>query len=200
MKAPCRWGLTNNEGAESRLVPEHQQWKLKLASSSARSHESVRKEHKYRASVFQVRLLLSCGLALLLRDQALGLQTETPEVVSTSQPIGTTFSPLDVSAAGSLSEAQTPQLSNSSKLKPVNFSLVDELFESSLDDNQVVQHWRRMDNQLRDGMRSILKMVFPQIVAISQDAKVSGDCSGGILKWILSLRNLRSWAIKSKFV
>lgn len=85
------------------------------------------------------------------------------------------------------------------KLKPINFTLVNEIFESALSDDEVVKRWKHMDSQLRDGMKSILKMVFPQIVAISQDAKVSGDCSGGILKWILSLRNLRSWAIKSKY-
>lgn len=93
-----------------------------------------------------------------------------------------------------------PQVSNSSKLRPVNFSLVEEMFESVLADDEVVRRWRQMDSQLQDGMKSILKMLFPQIVSISQDAKVSGDCSGGILKWILSLRNLRSWAIKSKFM
>lgn len=85
-----------------------------------------------------------------------------------------------------------------SKLKPVNFTLVDELFAASLDDAELVMRWKHMDAQFQDGIRGILKLIFPQIVAISQDAKVSGDCSGGILKWILSLRNLRSWAIKSK--
>lgn len=82
------------------------------------------------------------------------------------------------------------------KLKPVNFRLVDEVFEAVLSEAEVVRRWKFMDSQLQDGMKSILKMIFPQIVSISQDAKVSGDCSGGILKWILSLRNLRSWAIK----
>lgn len=46
------------------------------------------------------------------------------------------------------------------------------------------------------GVRSILKMVFPHVVAMSSDAKVSGACSGAILKWILNLRNLRTWAVK----
>lgn len=85
------------------------------------------------------------------------------------------------------------------KLKPVNFTLVDEIFESVLSEDEVVKRWKHMDSQLQDGMKSILKMLFPQIVSISQDAKVSGECSGGILKWILSLRNLRSWSIKSKY-
>ena len=85
------------------------------------------------------------------------------------------------------------------KPKLVNFTLVDELFSAPTEQEELVKRWKNMDNQFQEGIRSILKLIFPQIVAISQDAKVSGDCSGGILKWILSLRNLRSWAIKSKF-
>lgn len=46
------------------------------------------------------------------------------------------------------------------------------------------------------GVRSVLKMIFPHVVAMSSDAKVSGACSGAILKWILNLRNLRTWAVK----
>lgn len=41
-------------------------------------------------------------------------------------------------------------------------------------------------------------MIFPHVVALASDAKVSGNCSGAILKWILNLRNLRSWAVKSE--
>lgn len=48
----------------------------------------------------------------------------------------------------------------------------------------------------RAGVRSILKMIFPPLVAMSTDAKVSGNCSGAILKWILNLRNLRTWAVQ----
>lgn len=108
-----------------------------------------------------------------------------------------------VSASDSLLNVEPINLGTSNntaqqKLKPVNFTLVDEIFAATLSEAEVVKRWKFMDSQLQDGMKAILKMLFPQIVAISQDAKVSGDCSGGILKWILSLRNLRSWAVKSK--
>lgn len=87
-----------------------------------------------------------------------------------------------------------------SKLAKINFTLVEEMFQSVLSDEEVIKKWKNMDSQLQNGIRSILKLIFPQIVSISQDAKVSGDCSGGILKWILSLRNLRNWAVKSESV
>ena len=48
------------------------------------------------------------------------------------------------------------------------------------------------------GVRAILRQIFPRIVSMSSDAKVSGNCSAGILKWIISLRHLKGWAIKSK--
>lgn len=114
--------------------------------------------------------------------------------------ITTTTGPPTTISIEQFEPTQATSASNgtTNRLKPVNFTLVDEIFESSLNDDEVVKRWKNMDAQFQDGIRSILKLVFPQIVAISQDAKVSGDCSGGILKWILSLRNLRSWAIKSK--
>lgn len=120
------------------------------------------------------------------QDPVAANATAAPTSASSSAP----------SAAEPLEAAQNA--SQPSKLKPVNFTQVDELFEAALDDRELVRRWRNMDAQFQEGVRSILKMVFPQIVAVSQDARVSGDCSGGILKWILSLRNLRSWAIKSK--
>lgn len=186
---------SNSKAIERGLVSYKQQWKASQVSRPAGSHESLKKA---RAKKHQVpSMLLTCSLALLLAGQTLALQVETPSHGLDPPPETTTGAPSDLITGAPL-EIQAPQVSNSSKLKPVNFSLVDELFESTLEDDELVQRWRRMDSQLQEGMRSILKMVFPQIVAISQDAKVSGDCSGGILKWILSLRNLRSWAIKSK--
>lgn len=115
--------------------------------------------------------------------------SSTPPMPLGETGIGPTEAPANATAAAA---------AHVNKLKPVNFTLVDELFESVLSEADVLARWKNMDAQFQEGIRSILKLVFPQIVAVSQDAKVSGDCSGGILKWILSLRNLRSWAIKSK--
>lgn len=89
-----------------------------------------------------------------------------------------------------------PARSQKPKIPPVNFTHVDALFSATFDDEQVLAKWRHMDKQITDGVRSILKIVFPQIVNMASDAKVSGNCSGAILKWILNLRNLRSWAVK----
>lgn len=82
------------------------------------------------------------------------------------------------------------------KIPPVNFTLVDELFTKTLEDDEVAAKWQKMDKTLIEGVRSVLKIIFPHIVSMASDAKVSGNCSGAILKWILNLRNLRTWAVQ----
>lgn len=116
---------------------------------------------------------------------------------SSSQPVNTI-------SLNNNSEIVNPNQSASDNqdvklLKNVNFTQVDEIFNSVIGDLELVNKWRLMDTQIQDSVKGILKMIFPQIIAVSQDAKVSGECSGAILKWILSLRNLRSWAIRSEY-
>lgn len=50
------------------------------------------------------------------------------------------------------------------------------------------------------GVKAVLRSIFPRIVSMSSDTKVSGNCSAGILKWLISLRSLKDWSIKSKFI
>lgn len=139
-------------------------------------------------------LLLALTISSHIEAYQLDEEATTSTASLTPVTIGPNVDQFEPTPAPASANASNP----ASKLKPVNFTLVDEIFEASLGEEELVRRWRNMDAQFQDGIRSILKLVFPQIVAISQDAKVSGDCSGGILKWILSLRNLRSWAIKSK--
>lgn len=100
------------------------------------------------------------------------------------------------SSAGTQAPAESSTRAPKAKIPPINFTQVDQLFNAPHDERQVELKWRHMDKQITDGVRSILKTVFPHAVAMSTDAKVSGACSGAILKWILNLRNLRSWAVK----
>lgn len=48
------------------------------------------------------------------------------------------------------------------------------------------------------GIKSLLHSVFPKIVSMASNAKVSNNCSAGILKWIVNIRHMKSWALKSK--
>lgn len=151
------------------------------SASSCSSGAQLRAHSRCALRLKHIAMLASGALLVALAARLAAAQNLT----TAPQDEATTIAPVSA-----------PETAATSKLRPVNFTLVDELFEASLPEDEVVRRWRFMDTQLQDGMKAILKMIFPQIVAISQDAKVSGDCSGGILKWILNLRNLRSWAIK----
>lgn len=140
--------------------------------------------------------------SLLISDRS-GATDEDTKNATTSSSQQTTAAATASTTTSSVDQADLVDPTNLSQTtstpKPVNWTLVEQEFEAVLSDEQVANKWHSMEQHFSDGIKSILKMIFPQIVAISQDAKVSGDCSGGILKWILNLRNLRSWAIKSKY-
>lgn len=160
----------------------------------------------------QTIIVLTIIVILLIKAMNCQTTSEPPLEVTNNSIASTPSVELDLTSAtitestttsnGELQQPQSEPINisgnNTNKLRGVNFTQVNELFEAVLSEEEVAKRWKNMDAQIQDGIRSILKMLFPQIVAMSQDAKVSGECSGGILKWILSLRNLRSWAIKSK--
>lgn len=185
----------NTQNAENLRL--NGQPKLQQQKSHNNKQYSQQTKHLLRSLVAGASLTFCLLVLCIAQTQALQ-QDSTGSNSTLSPEITTTFRSVlnDPELNPDLSETTTLTNNAVNKLKPVNFTLVDEIFEAVLSEEEVVKRWKFMDSQLQDGMKSILKMIFPQIVSISQDAKVSGDCSGGILKWILSLRNLRSWAIK----
>lgn len=184
------------------------------ASQTNGLHRSV-DGFKLKSKSKETLIMLALISVLALLPPTIDCQTTlSPESIlgssNSSLPEKTTTSIADQTATLLINDSIQPltepiNVSNNNssltnnKLRGVNFTQVNELFEAVLSEDEVARKWKNMDAQIQDGIRSILKMLFPQIVAMSQDAKVSGECSGGILKWILSLRNLRSWAIKSKY-
>lgn len=80
----------------------------------------------------------------------------------------------------------------------IDWNEVDKKWKETISEEEVAKKWGEMEKGLKNGIRSLLRTIFPQVVAMSSDAKVSGNCSAGILKWIISLRHLKGWAIKSK--
>lgn len=127
------------------------------------------------------------------------LSTETNSADG-DEPTTATAAAAAVVAATTMTTTTTTTTTSTEKPKakipPVNFTLIEEQWNAISDESDVVAKWRHMDKQMTGGVRSALKVIFPHIVDMSTDAKVSGQCSGAILKWILNLRNLRSWAIK----
>lgn len=187
-------------------------------TSSASSISAIILATRQRSHILSFLTSVTCSLLLVVvvisyvDQESFVSAKQIDDSSEFTPPQGTapTEAPRSSASLNDSSEKDTNEPSNwdagrintegsSHKLKDVNFTQVDEIFYSSLNDTEAIKKWKQMDAQLQEGIKSILKMIFPQIVAISQDAKVSGDCSGGILKWILSLRNLRSWAIRSKY-
>lgn len=81
---------------------------------------------------------------------------------------------------------------------PIDWAQVERDFDRVLSDEEVLHRWDSMEANMKSGMRTLLRSIFPKVVAMSTDAKVSGNCSAGILKWVVSLRNMKTWAMKSK--
>lgn len=80
----------------------------------------------------------------------------------------------------------------------IDWNEVDKAWRKTTPEEEVIKKYADMEKGLKNGVRSLLRTIFPQVVSMSSDAKVSGNCSAGILKWIISLRHLKGWAVKSK--
>jgi len=78
----------------------------------------------------------------------------------------------------------------------IDWNEVDKKWKETISEEEVAKKWTDMEKGLKNGIRSLLRTIFPQVVSMSSDAKVSGNCSAGMLKWIISLRHLKGWAIK----
>lgn len=191
-------GSCRRSQSKSFIVPSRNGCQKMSSSRNDTRHDDRRKSP--RVPKLKDIVLLMLILASIYLPLEIYCQT-TADTTLTDSPLETTSTESAIKLESDwFSEEPTivPNNNSINKIKPVNFTLVDEIFDAALENDEVTQRWRNMDMHLQDGMKSALKMVFPLIVSISQEAKVSSDCSGGILKWILSLRNMRSWAIKSK--
>lgn len=124
-----------------------------------------------------------------------------PETETSADVTSVTNSPAESSSDPESAPLKPPGVNNTAKVAK-NFTIdwdeVERRFQATLPEEEVGKKWAEMESGLKNGVRSLLRTIFPQIVAMSSDAKVSGNCSAGILKWIISLRHLKGWAVKSK--
>ncbi|XP_053208215.1 nose resistant to fluoxetine protein 6-like [Panonychus citri] len=107
----------------------------------------------------------------------------------------------DLGPSGSVNKVTTIKPTNLSSTNSTNHNKIDwDEIESTWyefkDDEEVTKKWNDMENGLKKGVKAVLRSIFPRIVSMSSDTKVSGNCSAGILKWLISLRSLKDWSIK----
>lgn len=129
-------------------------------------------------------------------------ETPAEDVEETASELpSTTSAPLSERTASSdevVSSTVASGKANTKKNFTIDWNDVERRWQETISEEEVGKKWKDMETGLKNGVRSLLRTIFPQVVAMSSDAKVSGNCSAGILKWIISLRHLKGWAVKSE--
>lgn len=79
----------------------------------------------------------------------------------------------------------------------INLTEIDEIYvEGRKDEEQIVENWHKLSKKFKKGLGNIIGAMVPYALNMSQEAKISSNCSGAMLKWILSMNQLKSWALK----
>lgn len=79
----------------------------------------------------------------------------------------------------------------------LNMSQVDEQFVSGRrDEAETVAAWNKLSAKLKRGIGGVIGAIVPMALNMSQEAKISSNCSGAMLKWVLSMNQLKAWALR----
>jgi hypothetical protein len=100
--------------------------------------------------------------------------------------------------AAETNDAQTrPKPAASAYPRHINLTQVDQIYVHGVKDEQEsVERWHKMGKKLKKGIGSLIGQIMPHALNMSQEAKISSNCSGGILKWVLSMNQLKGWALR----
>lgn len=79
----------------------------------------------------------------------------------------------------------------------LNMSLIDEVFtQARKDERGTVESWQRLGKNLKRGITGVIGSLVPYALNMSAEAKIGSECSGAMLKWVLSMNQLKSWALR----
>lgn len=82
-------------------------------------------------------------------------------------------------------------------VKAINMSLIEQIYnEGTRSEPEIVDSWLKMGKRLKKAIGSIIGSIVPHALNMTQEARISNNCSGAMLKWVLSLNHLKSWALK----
>lgn len=85
----------------------------------------------------------------------------------------------------------------SSKYVSINMTLIDQIYnQGRKDEQETVDSWHMMGKKLKKGVTGIIGSAVPFALNMSQRAKISNNCTGAVLKWILSMNQLKAWAMR----
>ncbi|KAG9509995.1 Nose resistant to fluoxetine protein 6 [Fragariocoptes setiger] len=80
--------------------------------------------------------------------------------------------------------------------KPVNMTEIDQLFKAFKPEAEVVEIWQTLNSKLKDGVKSLLGGIVPTALDLIHETRISTECSGAMLKWVLSMNQLKSWSLR----
>ena len=79
----------------------------------------------------------------------------------------------------------------------LNMTQVDQMYVGARrNEQETAQSWHRMGKKLKKGIGSIIGAMIPMALNMSQEARISSNCSGSMLKWVLSMNQLKSWSLR----
>jgi len=79
----------------------------------------------------------------------------------------------------------------------INMSQIDQIYMNAhKDEQETVDSWQRMGKKLKKGIGGLIGSMVPYALNMSQEARISSNCSGAMLKWVLSMNQLKSWALR----
>lgn len=79
----------------------------------------------------------------------------------------------------------------------LNISQLNQIYnQAHKDERETVESWQRMGKKLKKGVGNLIGSLVPYALNMSQEAKISSNCSGAMLKWVLSMNQLKSWALR----
>lgn len=97
-------------------------------------------------------------------------------------------------------ETTQPNEQNSAHERPIyhiNMSKIDDIYVNGhKDEQEIAESWNRMGKKLKKGIGNIIGSMVPFALNMSQEAKISSNCTGAALKWILNMNQLKSWALR----
>lgn len=84
-----------------------------------------------------------------------------------------------------------------SRFSKVNMTHSDLVFETGTKNEQEsADAWHDLQKKTKKGLTKIIGALVPFALNMSSEAKISSNCSGAFLKWILSMNQLKAWSLK----
>lgn len=81
--------------------------------------------------------------------------------------------------------------------KLINMTHIEEIYtKGHKDRDEIVQSWHKLSGRLKGLIGKAIGSIVPLALNMTQEAKISSNCTGAMLKWVLNLNQLKSWALR----